>query len=490
MKVFAGGILTETNTFSPMPTGMVDFEASLMIRAKDLPKDGDIGGLASTIDVFRNGCQERGWEFIFGLYTFAQPAGITVRPVYESLRDELLESLKSAMPVDIVLLPLHGAMVADGYDDCETDIIQHVRDIVGPDTKIGVELDLHCDVTQQMIEQTDAIVIYKEYPHIDIADRAEDLFQIIADASEGKTKPTMALYDCRMIGLYYTPVEPMRSFVDEMMAAEGNDGILSLSLAHCFPWADVPTNSAYMLVITDDDTEQATQLAEEWGQKFFRLRHQLELSSLPLDEALDKSLAIDTFPVVVADQSDNAGGGAPSDSTFVLKALLDRKIDNVAIAMIWDPIVVRMATSAGIGATLDVRLGGKMGPMSGDPLDLRVTVIGIIKDMKQEWPQTEGVISVPCGDSVALHCNGIDIVVNSLRSQVLSTQVFSNFGIDLLQKRVLIVKSMQHFYAAFEPIASEIIYMATSGSVAPLFRDIPFKRIDKNKYPWVDNPFA
>ena len=116
------------------------------------------------------------------------------------------------------------------------------------------------------------------------------------------------------------------------------------------------------------------QLAEAWGQKFFALRHPLLLPSLPMDAALDKALSIREYPVVVADQADNAGGGAPSDSTFVLRALLERGVKNAAVAMMWDPIVVRLAMSAGVGATMNVRLGGKMGPMSGDPLDLTVTV--------------------------------------------------------------------------------------------------------------------
>lgn len=487
MRVFAGGIETETNTFSPMPTGMADF---LVIRADNWPPGPDMHGFATPLDVFYKRTIERGWEFVFGLYAMAEPAGTTVGHVYESLRDELLDALKAAMPVDIVFLQMHGAMVAHGYDDCETDMLRRVREIVGPDVKIGVELDLHCDVTQESVDLADAIVIYKEYPHIDVGDRAEELFTIIADAAEGKIKPTMGLYDCRMIGMYLTPFEPMRSFVDSMMAAEGKDGILSLSLAHCFPWGDVPTESAYMLAITDNNPQQAKQLAEEWGQKFFALRHPLQLPSLPMDEALDKALSINEYPVVVADQADNAGGGAPSDSTFALKALLDRGVQNAAVAMMWDPIVVHMAMAAGVGATMNVRLGGKMGPMSGDPLDLTVTVTGIVEELIQEWPQTEGVLRIPCGNAVALHCNGIDIVVNTQRGQVFSPMVFSNLGIDPLQKRLLVVKSTQHFYAGFAPIASQIIYMAAPGAIAPLFRDIPYKRVDKNKFPWVDNPFA
>ena len=487
MKVFAGGIATETNTFSPMPTGLADFEIT---RADALDEAGDLPGFGGPFNIFRRRCTERGWDYIFSLHAFAQPAGTTVRPAYESLRDELLAALEAAMPVDIVLLPLHGAMVAQGYDDCETDIVQRVRAIVGADAKIGVELDLHCDLTQELIDAADAIVIFKEYPHIDINDRAEELFTIIADAAEGKTRPTMALYDCRMIGLFLTPFEPMRAFVDDMTAMEKRDGVLSMSLAHCFPWADVPSCGAYALAVTDDDPSLAAELARDLGEKLFAIRHEIDSKSLPLDAALDKALSRESGLAVVADQSDNAGGGAPSDSTFVLRALLDRDVQAAALGMMWDPIAVQVAMSAGEGAELDLRLGGKMGPMSGDPLDLRVTVTGIIPKMTQLWTQTEGTVELDCGDSVALRCGGVDIIVNSKRGQVVSPVVFSNFGIDPLAKRLLVVKSTQHFYAGFSPIADEIIYMAGPGAIPPLFKQIPYQRADLNKYPWVDDPFA
>ena len=195
----------------------------------------------------------------------------------------------------------------------------------------------------------------------------------------------MALYDCHMIGLFLTPYQPMRGYVDDMMAMERRDGVLSLSLAHCFPWPDVPTCGAYALAVTDDDTRLASELARELGEKLFAIRHALDPKSLPLDAALDKALSRDSGLAVVADQADNAGGGAPSDSTFVLRALLERGVEDAALGMMWDPIAVQVAMSAGVGAKLDLRLGGKMGPMSGDPLDLRVTVIGVIPDMKQQW---------------------------------------------------------------------------------------------------------
>jgi len=214
--------------------------------------------------------------------------------------------------------------------------------------------------------------------------------------------------------------------------------------------------------MTDNDPDQAAQAAEMLGQKFFSLRHEMDQMPYSIDEALDQALALDHHPVVIADRADN----------------------------VWDPIVVQVAMSGGVGATLDLRLGGKMGPASGDPLDLTVTVTGVVQNMIQEWPQQGEPLLMPCGDAVSLHCNGIDIIVNSKRGQVFSPQVFSNLGVDPLQKQILVVKSSQHFYAGFAPIASEIIYMAAPGAVAPRYTEIPYQHVDRNKYPWVDDPFA
>jgi microcystin degradation protein MlrC len=486
MRVFAGGVGTETNTFSPIPTGLADFD---VVRP---PEDPTAVIYGSTMNVFRQLSEARGWDFTFGLYAFAQPAGTTVRSAYESLRDELLARLQQTMPVDIVFLMLHGAMVAEGYDDCETDIIQRVRAIVGPAAKIGVELDLHCDITQESVDLADAIVLFKEYPHIDVDTRARDLFTIIADAAEGKINPTMALFDCRMLGTYLTPFEPMRSFVDGMSALEGRDSVLSVSLAHSFPWADVPTTGAYTLVITDNQPATATQVAEMVGRKLFKLRHTVTQTPSPMLEVLDQALAVSgqSKPVVLADTADNAGGGAPSDSTFILRELLQRGMTNAGVAMMWDPVVVQLAHAAGAGAKLQVRLGGKMGPMSGDPLDLAVTVKAVARDLWQNWPQQTGALTIACGDAACLTCEGIDIIVNAKRTQVLGTEAFTNFGVDIQSKRLLVVKSSQHFYAAYAPIAAAVFYAGGPGSLTRDFPAMPYRRVNTHKYPWLDDPFA
>jgi microcystin degradation protein MlrC len=297
-----------------------------------------------------------------------------------------------------------------------------------------------------------------------------------------------------MIGLYPTSREPLRGFVDAMSAAERRPGVLSVSFGHGFQFADVPHVGAKMLVVTDNDAALARQVAAELGTRVYGLRREIgfDSMSLPMEEALSRALASDKTPVVVADQSDNTGGGAPGDATFALRWLLDHGATDVAIAIFYDPVVVQIAKKAGQGATLAVRLGGKMGPFSGAPVDIEVQVLSLRDDYRHSFPQDSGeAIQFPAGDVAALRCGSIDIVVSSVRCQCFCPSVFTDLGIDLKHKRVVIPKSVQHFYGAFAPVAGEILYMAAPGAVAPDPRQIAYRRIDTQRfYPWVEDPLA
>lgn len=488
LRIFAAGIATETNTFSPLPTGLEDFRVQ---RGKDA-LEGRIK--YPTLDLsatWGRQAEARGDAFFFSMMAWSEPSGTTLRSAYESLRDVMLDDLQAAMPVDIVLLMLHGAMVAQGYDDCEEDMIRRVRDIVGPAAVIGVEFDLHCNLSRAKIMPADIVITYKEYPHVDINDRARELFELVVRTKLGAIHPTMALFDCRMLGLYPTSRQPLRGFVDAMMEAERRAGVLSISFGHGFQFGDVPHAGAKLLVVTDNDQVLAEQVSEEFGMRVHGLRQEIGFDSLslPMDEALSRALAINKWPVVVADQSDNTGGGAPGDATFALRWLLDHQVEGVAMAIFYDPEVVKIAKKAGEGAMLSVRLGGKMGRSSGDPVDINVLVLSIRDNYTHALPQSGGAALFAVGTFVALRCGSIDIVVSTERCQCFSPSVFSDLGIDPKAKRLLIPKSVQHFYEAFAPIAGEVIYMASPGAVIVNPKQIPYSRLDiSNMYPWVSAP--
>ena len=497
-KLFIASLGTETNTFSPFVTSYQDFQATYMTRGGDHGPDPFI--FAVPLITWRQMAEARGWDVVESLCTFAMPSGVTLRRVYEQLRDEILADLQAAMPVDAVLLSLHGAMVIEGYDlppeeqgdvDCadgEGDLLARIRALVGPDVPIGAELDLHCHLTQKMVASADVLITFKEYPHTDFAERAEELFTIVADQLAGRVKPVMSLQDCRLIGVFHTSREPMRSFVDAMQRMEQQEGVLSVSLGHGFPWGDVPDMGTRALVVTDDRPEEGARLAQELCRRIDAIKEEAQPAYLSIDEALDQALALaeqpGEGPVVLADVSDNAGGGAPNDATFILRRALERGVHDVAFANFWDPVVVQLAMNAGVGARFALRLGGKMGPMSGDPVDLTATVIGIAPDAVQTVGKPPRTARSRMGDAVGLRLdNGLEIQVNSHRTQSFSPDALTQVGIDPLAKALVVVKSMQHFYAGYGPIARAVLYVAAPGALYPRFDQLPYRQVDPTLWP-------
>ena len=483
MRLFIAGLDTETNTFSPMQTGHEAFSENQIAYGDATSKP--LNCCSSQLFVWRKVAEEEGWNIVESLCAVAEPGGKTTRPVYESFRATILNDLKAAMPVDGVMLALHGACVADGYDDVEGDLLEHIRQIVGPDIPVAAELDLHCHLTDRIIENATIIATYKEYPHTDIEEVAAQLFALMVKTMAGKVRPVMALYDCRMITTFRVHQAPLRGLVDRMKAMEGHDGVLSVSFGHGFPWGDVEDVGAKMLVVTDNDKAKASQIAQGFGEEIFSVRDTLLGNYMTIDEALDYAQASSNGPVVLADVSDNAGGGAPGDSTFILRRIMERGIEDVASCLYWDPIAVRMCKEAGEGATLPLRIGGKIGEASGDPLDLVVTVRRVSSGVTQRF----GIVPLSIGDAVWVSAGNVDIVINSVRTQVFHPECMSSLGLDPTKKKIIVVKSSNHFRAGFEPIASEIIYVAAPGALQPHFDKVPFTKLNKPYWPRVNNPF-
>ena len=484
MKIFAATFATETNTFAVVPTGRIDFEQYGVHRG-----DGSVkapGGMGCFHAELRKLAQADGHTVVESLCAFAQPSGRTLRPLYEEYRQNILDDLKAAMPVDAVQLYLHGAMVAEAYDDCEGDLIGRVREIVGSTVPVGVELDLHCHFTEQMRAGADIIICYKEYPHTDGIERLHELYRLTMLQAAGGIKPLTAVFDCRMVGIWHTTREPMVSFVKRMQSFEGRDGILSVSLGHGFPWGDVADCGAKLWVVADGDAGKAEALAQRLGREFWELRATSSVPPLPIQRAIDQATACDSGLVVMADVGDNAGGGAMSDNTFVLRALLDAGIGDLALGCYWDLGAIALCRSAGVGATLDLRIGGKCGPLSGMPVDLRVTVRAIVEE---HWQDGLGMRN-QLGTAVWVQAdNGVDLVLNSRRSQVFSPAAFEGLGIELSRKKIVVVKSAQHFFALFAPIAARVIYVASPGSTAHDFAAIPFQHRNHQYWPRVENPW-
>lgn len=478
MRLFSATIATETNTFSPLPTSIEAFKESVFLRPGEHPADAPLMCTAPLF-VARQRAAKEGFTLIEGSCFAASPAGTVNRADYEFMRDEVLDQLRAAMPLDGVLFGLHGAMVAHGYDDVEGDLLERARAIVGAKCVVGVEHDPHCHMTLKRMRNADIMVCYKEFPHTDVVDRAEDVLDLVLRTLRGEIRPVMSLYDCRQIGSYPTTLPLMRGFVDRMTALEGKDGILSVSAVHCFPYADVEELSGRILVVADGDKAKADALATRLGEEFVSMRGRTMPEFLSVADGVKAAMAFDGAPMVLADPADNAGGGAPSDNTTILRELIARGAKGAALGPIWDPIAVRLCFDAGTGARFPLRFGGKTSPSSGAPVDAMVEVTALARDCWQSFGPTK----VPLGDCAAVRIDGVEVVLITKRTQALGLELFSNLGIDPLQRRIVVVKSTNHFMAAYGPIAKKVIYVESDGPLARQYHKLAYTKILRPIWP-------
>jgi microcystin degradation protein MlrC len=482
-RLFIAALGTETNQFVPFPTGRRSYEEHGVWRGDATRHEPT--NFTAPLHVWRKAAEARGWAVIEGLATFAAPSGTTVRAVYEEFRDEILSGIAAAMPLDAVLINVHGAMVADGYDDCEGDLLSRARALVGPKVAIGAEFDLHCHLSALMVDSADVLVGYKEYPHTDTMERAAELFAIVADTVAGTVRPVMARYDCRMIAQYRTSVPPISEFVTRMKGLEGKDGILSVSLSHGFAFADVEDVGTRTLVVADRDRTKAETLAKELGAELWANRERYATRYLSIAQAMERAASHNRGPLVMADRADNPGSGAPGDSTFLLAALVGRRIGPALFGVMWDPLAFRIAAEAGEGARLRMRLGGKSGEVSGAPVDLDVTVKKIARAVRQPF----GPVMSPLGDMALLSSEHVDVAICTQRTQTFHADAFRAVGADPARYRVVVVKSAQHFYNGFVGLAQEIVYVASPGAADPDVTRLPYTKRTTPFWPKVADPW-
>ena len=482
MRVFCASLATETNTFSPLRRDITDFEHSFYAGPGDHPETPTL--CSAVFPALRRRATSDAFKLIEGTATWAEPGGLVSQATWERLRDEILEQTRAALPLDAVVLGLHGAMIADGCVDCEGALMSAIREIVGPDCKIGATFDPHSHLSDLRVRCADVITVFKEFPHTDFVEAAEACVELTLCAARGEIAPDIQVFDVRMIDILPTTREPMRGFVNRMKALEEKGEVLSVSAIHGFMAGDSPDLGAKIVVITDNDPSRGARLSQDLGMELFSFRGRATPEFLDSREALARAGRARAGPVVIADVWDNPGGGVAGDSTIVLRQALDMGLTRAALGTIWDPMAVRLCFAAGEGSEFDLRFGGKTSAHAGQPIDARVKVTRLVRDAVQSF----GASIVPLGDSAAIRIGDMDIVLNTNRSQAFSPDLFTNLGIDIAQKHVLIVKSTNHFHGAFAPVASEILYAAVDGPYPNNPRETAYKRLECALWPISQDP--
>jgi microcystin degradation protein MlrC len=481
MHLFFGALVTESNSFSSIPTSrrsFVEHSGADALTAEFL--------LSDVVRRFAARASELGAATSIGLCAYAAPGAPVVHADYLALRARLLEDLKRALPVSAVFLFLHGAMLSDACLDCEGDVLREVRKAVGAQTPVLVALDPHAHLTRDMIEQSDLLAFMKEYPHTDGAKRIDDLFRVAQSLLAGQPRPAAAVADCRIVGIWPTQLPPIRALTDRLESLQDGERIVSVSFIHGFPWGDTPDTGGRVLVYARE-RESAQRLADTLAAEIWAIRNASQPRLLSVEEALDAVESAPGGPVVLADFADNAGGGAPADSTFILRAVLERGLKDVAFAIFYDPLLVDFCHQVGVGARVRARIGGKLSSFSGAPVDLEVEVKGLAHEATQ---RAFGTASDRLGDTAWVCGGGIDIILSSVRTQCFDPTAFTHLGLDCRTRRALVVKSMNHFQTGFAPLARRMLWVGTPGALNADFGHLPYQVFDKPYWPRAEGPFA
>ena len=488
MRIASGGITHETNTFASQPTTLEDFVRDSG-GDSGFPSDSiaeRFGGSATIHGGYLEGAKSRSVDLVLTLQANATPGGPVQESAYQRLKSMLLERLQGAFPIDAVVLDLHGAMVTEQGEDAEGDLLTSVRGLVGPSIPMVATLDLHANITPLMAEQADILIGFDTYPHVDMYERGVEALNMAADSARGTVKPTMAYRQLPLLTmppLQCTMRQPMQGLLERVHAIESEPGVLTATLSMGFPFADIGDAGVSVLVTADGDEALAEAKAQELADEVWQLRGDFDADLTPVSDVLRYVREEATGLVVLADGSDNPGGGGPSDGTVILQALLDEGAEGAVVGIICDPETVAQAHEAGVGATIDAVIGGKTDRLHGGPVQTRAYVRTLGDgEFVFRGPMGRGAKG-HLGRTAVLVAGGIEIVVSERRHQLRDSEMLRSVGIEPLHRRLIAVKSAVHFRADIGTLAERIFDADTPGVHRPDFDSYTYRRIRRPIYP-------
>ena len=456
LRIAIGGITHETNTYADACFGQTTVADFHIGRGEEIVEHNRntrtfIGGMLAA-------AEELGAEVVPTFAAMAQPSGTIERASYDTMKSELLDRIEAALPIDAVALELHGAGVVDGIDDLEGDLAGAVRELVGSAVPIVAPLDLHGNITDRMAEVIDLMLGVHYYPHTDMYERGEEAVHAIPALLAGELRPTTHVEHLPMLTpTSCTDFGPAKATNDLCCKLETEPEVVDATFFHGFPFTDTPEAGAHVVVTTNNDVELARRTAKQIASFIWEQRESFRPETDTPELAVRRAMSATSWPVVINETSDNSGGGAPGDSTHLLRALLDAGVTDAVFGFMYDPEVAAAAHRAGVGATIDVHLGGTHDDMHGAPVELHAYVKSLSDGrFTYTTPMFQGV-RTSYGPMARLQAPGIDILVGSERSQTFDTEVFLLNGIDVTKYKIVALKSSQHFRAGFGQLAAEII---------------------------------
>ena len=490
--VFIAGFQHETNTFAP---SLADWEAfnrgdafPAYIRGEAMQTQ--FTGVNIPVGGFIDAAKRHGWQLWPSVWAGASPSSYVTRDAFERIATDLLQDLKQALSqgIDAVYLDLHGAAVAEHADDAEGELLARVRAIIGENMPLVASLDLHANVTQRMLATADALVAYRTYPHIDMAETGERAAELLQRRLRLARREALTVHRLPYLislnaqSTWLQPAKDIYAAIDDIDKAHHSVlsfcmGFAAADFEECAPVLWAYAGEAHQAQAAADALHQLAAPPAQWRIDFLEAR-----------EAVAQALALaaqHTRPVLIADTQDNPGAGGDSNTTGMLHALLQQGAGQrfpgaVALGLMYHPEVAAKAYAAGVGALIDVVLGVSVTTYSGmsdAPLSARARVVAISDGRcVLKGPMMRGMTS-QLGQSACLEIEGVLVAVVSGKAQLFDREMLRILGITPEAMKLIVLKSSNHFRADFEPIASKVLVAKAIGPMAADPGDLPWRKL-------------
>lgn len=485
MRVAIGELKQETNTFVPRPTTLDDFRAwhlwdgpELIEQSRDTNTE-----VAGFLDVL----EAAGIEVVPTIATFAMSGGPVTTAAYQALRDSLLERLEGARPYDAVLLALHGAMVTEDADDPDGETIEAVRSLIGPDVPLVVSMDLHANLTRRCVAHADAIVGFRTSPHVDQRETGRRAANLLVRQLRGEVRPVMAFVKIPMV----TPASthrheapgPFKRLMDAAAAAETGP-ILSASVFTVQPWLDITEMGFATVAVADGDRAAAAATARRLAEEAWAERDAfMETRLVPPAEAIRQALERPNGPVVLSDLADGTGAGSPGDATAVIAALLEADVPKTCLVCVRDPEMAEAAADAGVGAEIDVDLGGKLDNVYNRTIRFEGVVEFAAPAAFRFGGEGYTGVEMDMGQCAVLRDGNVHVLIVSNAVFTVDPAMYRAVGLDPAAAQIVVVKSHIQFRAGYAGLAKEIILLDSPGMSSDHIEELDFRRVERPLFP-------
>ena len=488
MRIAIGQLWQETNTFNPLPTTRADFEAFGISRGDEMiarmENTNELGGFIQSLRRWPEKPQ------IVGLVRLpAWPSGRATAATFDWLKDELLGALERELPVDAVLLALHGAMAAEEHPDVEGEILTAVRTLVGPKIPIVATLDLHANVTPEMTTAADALVLYHTAPHVDVFETGQRGAAVLRRILIGGARPVTALVKVPCV----LPAERANTEVSsgvsvdlkrKLQALEARPEVLAAGVATVQPWLDIPQLGSAVVVTTDSRPDLAEQMACEIGAELWRRRAEYLPELVSVEEAVAKAHANTAGLVVLRDAADATTSGAPGDSVWILQELLKYDWPRPVLVTLVSPEIVASVEQLSVGQLWRGHVGGVRDNRFGIRIPLQATIENV-SDAKFVLNGHLGKnLAIDMGRSAVLRAGQVRLVVTSRSGPHFAPELFQAAGFDPFTAAVVVAKSPAGFRAVYGAHAAAIYSVRAPGCAPSDFWNYEYRRIPRPLWPW------